>query len=422
MEPPDETLKQRMVDYLVENRDDLSFTKHFWRECEPLPRDIENYSKFASIVSEFEKGIDPKPMEMGVGLGTSYAWATMEAMPKLGHYLRALVELGEPTESRVWLTMECTHGYANPIGQFIQVPEKIETWKDVEEVIHQVTQIGEASTQFGKAYLFGFFVGMIIGDAHKPKQGRAHRNVHIVLSKKYDTNVKIGDFTTLSANQLGLRMNRLVDVPKPDDKPFGFYQWVSQSSPFVDWIFNVILGLKDGQHTTYDEVRMDWALDAPLEFRRGLLHGIAESDGSVAVASQVVEFWVIPDWEFMIKLLATFGFKGFRNREAVSLVKSQAIGSFRIPVFAPHLRTVRYSLHELMATTRKLSKEERLPLDVRSEIIGLASQGWSVPRIVVEVAKTKKLLVSFEAAQRWAKKSGKYQPKSRPDSREERDQ
>jgi hypothetical protein len=129
-------------------------------------------------------------------------------------------------------------------------------------------------TRFGKEYSFGFFVGMVIGDAHKPKQGRGHRNVHVVLSKRYDTNVKIGDFTSFCATRLRLRMARQKDIPKPPDKPFGFREWVSQASPFVDWIFNVVLGLNDGQHTTYDEVRKDWALEAPFEFRLGLLHGI----------------------------------------------------------------------------------------------------------------------------------------------------
>ncbi len=408
----EEIQRQRMADYIVEHREDLSFTRCFWKECEPLPRDIENYSKLVSIISQFEEGVGPKPMRMGVGLGSSYSWATQDAMPKLGHYLRALIDLGAPTEGRVWLTTECTHGYANPIGQFIQVPKKIESWHDVEKVILQLTPIGEGSVHFSKGYLFGFLVGMIIGDAHKPKQGRGHRHINVTLSKRYDTNLAIGDFSTYCANQLGLRMERRPDLPKPVDKPHGFYVWTSQSSPFIDWIFNIVLGLNDGQHTTYDHVRMEWALEAHADFRLGLLQGIAESDGSVSVASQTVEFWVIPDWDFMIKLLATFGLRGFRNREAVSLVKSQAVESFRVPVFSQHLRTARYSLLELMATTPRLQKKDRLPPDIRSDIMRLAEQGISVPRIVVEIARSKRLLVSFEAAQRWASKTGRYQAKS----------
>ena len=137
-----------------------------------------------------------------------------------------------------------------------------------------------------------------------------------------------------------------------------------------------------------------------------MIQGIAESDGSVSIASQTVEFWVIPDWDFIIKLLATFGLRAFRNREAVSLVKSQAIESFKVPVFAEHLRTARYERLEVLATTKKLEREERVPEEIRMAIMKLAREGRSVPKIVEQIARQKGLLVSFEAAQRWARKAG----------------
>ncbi len=412
-------VEDKVADHLVKNGDDLHFTRWFWKGCEPLPRDVAAYSKFAGLVSDYSKGIKIVPEGMGVGLGSSVSWATQTTMPKLGHYLTAFIKLGTPGEGMVWLTMECTHGQAIPVGPFLQVPSEVRSWRDIEQALAQIGSPADHNPRFSKAYLFGFLVGIIIGDAHKPKQGHSHRHINVTLSKRYETNLSIGDFATYCANQLGLRMERKPDLPKPEDKPYGFYVWASQSSPFVDWIFNVVLGLEDGQHTTYDAVRMDWAFEAPLDFRLGIIHGIAESDGSVSVASQTVEFWVIPDWDFMIKLLATFGLKGFRNREAVSLVKTQATDSFRVPVFAAHLRTTRYALLELMATTRKLDKKERIPSDVRQEIVRLAAEGWSIPKIIVEIARTRKLLVSFEAGQRWARKSGKYQPKSRQPSKEE---
>lgn len=85
-------IKQRVVDYVMQHGDDLAFTRFFWKECEPLRRDIENYSKFASIITEDASGIRPIPMKMGVGLGSSHSWAAQDAMPKLGHYLKALLD------------------------------------------------------------------------------------------------------------------------------------------------------------------------------------------------------------------------------------------------------------------------------------------------------------------------------------------
>ncbi len=395
----------RLVEYLLKNGNDLGFTKSFWRECKPLPSDILQFQRFAEAQSMLRRGAKQIDIATEVGAsGPSISnWSRLAAMPKLCHYLKAFILMGSPSAGNVWLTLEQTHGHGIPIGRFLQVPKSIRSWEDVTAVLRQFGP-AEASSQT-REYLFGFLVGIIIGDAHKPKQGGGHRHIELMLSKKYDTNVKIGDFTTFCAKHFDLRMERFEDLPKPDDKPYGFFHWASQSSPFIDWIFNVVIGLMDGEHTTYDQIHMDWALESPRDFRVGLIQGIAESDGSVSVASQTVEFWVIPDWDFMIKLLSSFGLHGFRNREAVSLVKSQAINSFSVPVFSEQLKTVRYQRLELIAKTRKLDKEERLPDSTRSEIARLATEGLSVPDIVEKIARVQGLLISFEAAQRWARKA-----------------
>lgn len=407
VEPLSEDLKSRLVEYVVKNGADLGFTKLFWRECEPLPLDVEQYQKFCVAQSLLARGLKQieASTQSGINVQSIHSWKHLTSLPKLAHFLTARLKYGEPPQGRVWLNLEHSHGHGIPLGQFIRVPNQIRSWEDVDDVLQQIRPIGEPSAQFSKAYLFGFLLGMIIGDAHKPKQGRGHRHIDLVLSMKYETNIKIGEFTSHCANQFGLRMWRHKDKPKTENKPHGFFEWISQSSPFIDWIFNVGIGLNDGEHTTYDPIHLDWAFDSPADFRVGLIQGIAESDGSVSIASQTVEFWVIPDWDFMIRLLASFGLRAFRNREAVSLVKSQAIDSFKVPVFAPQLQTVRYQRLQLMATTRKLSRDQRLPEELRAEITRLATEGHSVPQIVELIAQTRGLLVSFEAAQRWAKKT-----------------
>jgi transposase-like protein len=399
--------KESLTSYVLEHGNSLDFTAHFWRGCEPLPQDVNQYRNFVKALLLIQRGLKASNVaaELGINANSIFNWRHLYQMPKLGHFLKAFLDLGPPSNGRLWLTLEQSHGHAIPLGQFIQVPITIQTWAEVKEVLSQIKPKGEESSKFTRPYLFGFLLGIVIGDGHKPKQGRGHRRLNLVMSKKYETNLKIGDFTCLCANQLGLRMEKGEDMPKPPDKPHGFFQWNSQSSPLMDWIFLVAIGLADGQHTTYDIVHLDWALEAPRDFRVGLVQGIAESDGSVSIASQTVEFWVIPDWEFMIKLLATFGLRGFRNREAVSLVKTQAIKSFEVPVFSDYLQTVRYEKLKLMAMTRKLERTERIPEEIRVDIGRLALEGKSVPQIVEAIARTRNLLISFEAAQRWVRNS-----------------
>jgi hypothetical protein len=407
MESPSDAVKRQLVEYVKKNGEDLGFTKFFWRECEPLPRDIELFTIFAKAVRDRAKGVltTDALRQLGVGLGTISSYSKLNVMPKLAHYLKAFLELGQPVSGHVWLTTDCTHGQALPVGQFIQVPLALKEWKSAEMVIHQLREIGEAKPVESKEYVFGFFLGIMIGDAAKKKQGRGHRHVALVLSKRYDTNLRIGQYACVCGQALGLRMHRVKDIERRRDKPFGFYQWTSQSSPLVDWLFHVALGLKEGELTTYHPIRADWAIEAPLEFRRGLIQGISESDGSVSVASQEVEFWIGPNWNWMIKLLGTFDLKGFANREAVTLSKSQAIASFRVPVFSEILRTVRYQRLELMAMSRRLERKERLPVEIRNRVMDLRREGLSVPKIVESIARSYGLLISFEAAQRWARKA-----------------
>lgn len=330
-------------------------------------------------------------------------------MPKFGHFLRMLTTRGLPAEGKVWLATETSHGHGVPVGKFIQVPMVVNTWNDIESVLIQLSDLNQPKPTRTREYLLGFLIGIIMGDAAKSKsrEGASHRHIALVLSKKYATNLLIGEFACVSAKSIGLRMHRVNDLAKPPHKPFGFYEWVSQASPLVDWIYNIALGLKDGQLTTYDPVHADWMLQSPRDFRIGVINGIAESDGSVAIASQEVEFWVDPHRDLLKKMLELEGLRAFNNRQALSLSKTHAIKSFEVPIFNPELRTVRYQRHEVMAKARTLRRDERLPEELKLEIIALATQNLSVPDIVERIAETRKILISFEAAQRWASKASR---------------
>jgi hypothetical protein len=229
-----------------------------------------------------------------------------------------------------------------------------------------------------------------------------HRHIELALSKRYDTNVRIGDFTSKCARGIGLRMERKADRAPYNSKPYGFYSWESQSSALVDWLFNACLGLKDGQLTTYDAVRMNWALRAPRDFRRGLLQGLAESDGSVNIASQTVEFWIGPNWTFVKRLLLAFEVRSFRNREALAVSKRQVARLYRIPAFSPFLKTVRYRRFKRLALANHIEHGRRIPRVIRNAISEARQEGMSIPQISEKILDRYGIALSFEAVQRWA--------------------
>lgn len=326
---------RRMLQYLTKHGADTSFTEHFWKRCEPHPYEVKRYPAYveAMLFSEKGKTVAEIAHATGVKPQSVWAWTRFRQKPKLAHYLSLYIRFGTPKPGWVWLGINNASGHAVPFGPVIEAPTSISGWGDVALVLAQLKPLELCKDGLTREYLFGFLVGMIIGDSAKSRSKNWHRHLGLVLSKKYGTNESIGEFTSLCARNIGLRMHRVADQPRKRGKPYGFYERVSQASPLVDWIFNVVLGLEDGETTTYDAVRMPWVMESPDDFRRGLVQGIAESDGSVAIASQTVEFWIGPNWDFFRGVLSTFGVKSFQNREALSVTKLQIALLARIPPF-----------------------------------------------------------------------------------------
>ena len=392
----------RIIEYVLKNGEDLSFAKAFWKECEPHPYELRRYPLYVKVLRLFNggKSVSEITRATGVNQQSVWSWTTFRQKPKMAHYLAIFLQHGVPRPGRVWLSVNNTPGHAIPLGPVVEVPESISGWNDVSEVLEWLKPLERLDSSLSREYLFGFLVGMVIGDAAKSRERTWHRHIGLVLSKKYRTNKKIGEFTCACARSVGLRMHDVSDQPKKMGKPHGFYEWVSQASPLVDWIFNVLLGLEDNQRTTYDPVRMDWVPACPVDFRRGLVQGIAESDGSVSIASQTVEFWIGPNWDFFKQLLLTFGVKSFRNREALSVTKSQVVKLGAIPAFSPHLRTKRYLRLVKLVSARHIGHGKRIPNEIRNFLMENCAEA-SVPRLSEMVLDRFGIALSFEAVQRW---------------------
>jgi hypothetical protein len=393
-------------DYILKHGQDISFTDYFWKNCEPHQSELRRYPLYAKTLQLFMEGnsLAAISQETGVKPNSVRRWTKFNQRPKLAHFLGAFLNLGIPRPGWVWLSVNNTSGHAIPLGPFVEVPKTISSWEDVASVLSQLEPLEDSEENLTREYMLGFLVGMVIGDAAKSRSKNWHRHVGLVLSKKYESNLRIGEFTAICARNFGLRMHRAADQARPRNKPHGFYEWTSQASPLVDWIFNVCLGLKDGERTTYDAVRIDWVSDTPEDFRRGLVQGIAESDGSVSIASQTVEFWIGPNWDFFREVLHTFGVRSFRNREALSVTKSQVGKLADIPAFSPLLRTARFLRFEKLAHAKHIPRGKRIPIEIR-EFIHRNSTGTSIPQLSEEVLDKFGVALSFEAVQRWARKS-----------------
>ena len=408
IENGEETLPSSITDFILREGASLGFAKAFWKECEPHPYELKRYALYASVMRLHAEGkkLSQIVASTGVLRHSVIRWIKLEQRPKLAHFLGLYLGLGNPRPGWTWLSVNNSSGHAVPLGPILQVPSSISKWQDIEDVLSQIQSPDTGDGGMSREYLFGFLLGMVIGDAAKSRERSWHRHIGLVMSKKYSTNERIGEFTCRCARSIGLRMHRVSDQPKLPSKPYGFFEWTSQASPLVDWIFNVCLGLRDGEKTTYDAVRMDWVLESPMDFRRGLVQGVAESDGSVSIASQTVEFWIGPNWDFFKGLLLTFDVKSFRNREALSVTKTQVQKLNSIPPFVPHLATPRYQRFQKLANATHIGHGKRIPPEIRDFILRNCMEG-SVPQISESVVDKFGVVLNFEAVQRWVRKGQK---------------
>jgi hypothetical protein len=402
----DSALNSKIVNHVLEHGDDLFFTHQFWKGCEPNRYDLQRFSEYVSVLFLYSQGIGSGEISRRTGVlsPSIWAWTTFRQKPKLAHYLSEFLRRGTPRPGHVWLSINNSSRFAVPYGPFVAVPTTVTSWKDVESVLSQITPLGSEGRGFSREYMFGFLLGIAIGDAAKKRQGTWHRFLELTLSKRYDTNSRIGDFTCLRAESIGIRMQKAQDIEPYGNKPRGFFVWRSQSSALVDWLFNACLGLKDGELTTYTSVRMPWAIEGPVDFRRGLVQGLAESDGSVNLSGQEVEFWIGPSWDFVRSLLESFGIRAFRSREALAISKSQVSKARSVPIFAPHLCTVRYQKFEKLAKARHVPRGKRLPAEIRCRIRSLARGTDSVPTISERILEEFGVIPTYEAVQRWVAK------------------
>ena len=141
--PRTSSLDSQVGDYLMENGGNLSFSKQFWKACEPNNNELRRYSSYATAISLFLQGTNVLEISADTGVKASsvYSWTKFAQAPKLAHYLRLFLRLGPASEGFVWLSTNNTPGHAVPLGPFIQVPKAILGWNDVAAVTSQLTPL-----------------------------------------------------------------------------------------------------------------------------------------------------------------------------------------------------------------------------------------------------------------------------------------
>jgi hypothetical protein len=431
----DKRLSKRRLNYdseivnaiLTGKPESLRFLSYFWSYT-PNERDIDHFNKFCRFVRMYSQrvGLREIARTLGVDRDTIADWRDGRVKPVLMNIYLANRLLGRPRRNHQWLPLKIAN-YGHRLDHWIQVPMQVRGGKDVKDLISQLKglptmferaqQLRVAAGEINRLAMFGFLLGVMLGDAGKQhslhvKSSHSHRlpslNLTLELTMHFKYNIRFGEYTALCCNSLGLKMIRAADCSaKPQERlsKWGTYSWRSERSPLLAWIFNRCLGLNFDETTTGVPVRMDWILKTPRAFRIAFLQGLAESDGNIEYAGYVrIISW--PNVDFVIKLLKSVGVKGVttRHKGMVSVVAMTIDRAHGIGIFNRHVNSKKYQRLEKMGNAKRFRRI--WPDDVKNDIHNLSSE-MNAPAITVYILEKYNVYIRPHSINRYLRrKSG----------------
>ncbi len=339
-------------------------------------------------------------------------WSRLESIPyaaRLCYYA-----LDNPSHDCSWLSLNSTRGGIFT-GPWIKVPNKIESFNEILDVLKQLQPLPETQNlakKFGiikdvknaKPLLFAYLLGIILGDASKDKiirVQRVTRRLQLRLTKFHSENENIGEFVSLCIKSLGLRINKGKDMRPGSHNKYPFYAWHSQSSAFLAWVFNVCLGLNNNEVTTYHKIRANWLIGTPEKFRIWFLQGLADSDGYIDFNSFRAGIVSQPNSELISKLLnslktknSTIVFKK-KNIEAVVISIEDAN---KLPLFNSFVKSHRYNYMVKLAKAKKL--EWHMSEDLENKIKNHMSSGLYGSALIRKIIDEENIRVRPKALRR----------------------
>lgn len=363
---------QHFAKYFENINNPLEFIDNFWG-IKPTEKDIDNVKIFLEVINQYGQKLDTLKISKLVNKSkrTIDKWIYKINLPIIIRLLEKYIELNKPKKGK-WLSLNSTRGGLFT-GPWIYVPEKINNYQDIYEVINQLKSLPESYEKLkqfdidvnflkeNRHLFFAYLLGIMIGDASKygfQRKQRMMRRIQLKLTQKHKSNERLGNFVGLCINVLGLKYYKCKDTPPSKKNKYNFYSWNSQSSLLFQWIFRTCLGLNDNEKTSYDPIKANWILDSPKEFKIWFLQGIADSDGYVDINTFQVGIVSKPNIDFIQKILNTLNIKSsktFLHKGTLFCLRFNLKTANELPIFNNYVKLYRYNLMKRLIDAKKYS-------------------------------------------------------------------
>ena len=280
--------------------------------------------KYCRFIQAYKKGlgVEETASLLGVHRTTIASWRKGTDVPYA--VMLAWRACEAPKEGWRWLPTHLDAG-GNEQSGWIQVPARIESYSDIVQVVGQLNPLDStysSAQRFGldpfkvdsmRLEMFAYLLGIMLGDAGKlggVQQRFVSMNLDLQFTKKIPCNRLLGEFVCLCAESMGIAMDSIADKRPSGTSRFGrepseAFRWSSERSPLLAWIFSVCLGLDWDLTTSTHPVKMRWIFDAPFEFQKRVVQGVADSDATVKPSEVVIAS--VPNADLLTELLRCLG-------------------------------------------------------------------------------------------------------------------
>jgi len=283
-------------------------------------------------------------------------------------------------------------------GPWIKVSNKINRYEDILQVTSQIPLLPDTykkaekfsvSKNFlenNKDLFFAYLLGIMIGDAGKhgfKRSNRFIRRISLKLSKKYESNKRLGEFVGLCVNALGMKYSQCRDVPPSKKNKFYFYSWNSQSSLLISWIMEACFGLGIKDRTSYNPIKAEWILNSPKKFKVWFLQGVADSDGYIDINTFQAGIVSKPNIRFIQKVLDSLNIdskRGYLHKGSLFFIRFNLRDAYKLPIFNPYVKLYRYNLMEKLINSEKFNSH--WPKWLGDEVDNYIREGFSSTKIM----------------------------------------
>ncbi len=276
-----------------------------------------------------------------IGTWDVQRWALEEKKPRHIEIARQIPSK-PPRTGHKWLPLKIQNDHV--LERFIEVPTEIFSPSTILELLDNLpvlrTRLMERyEREFGelpKPLALMYSLGVIVSDGtFGPSAGGNSSWVSLTASKKYSWHNVLGAGFCYCLGKLGVSATRKSDmIIEKDGKTFVNSYWRASSTPFLLWMKQELLGLKNMTPKSNSSIQADWILKMPPEWKTLFIQGLADGDGWASTRGFNTGISTARNQEFVERIFHSLGITASKTPSAVLIANKEDIRQAKqLPLF-----------------------------------------------------------------------------------------